>query len=82
MICRYLLECVWPVPVCPGASLTHQAAACSSPLPEDGTVLAVKLLQHAVVSQVLLPAAPREGLHKLLLRDGGARNRESVCSGV
>lgn len=58
---------VEPVPVSPGASLTHQASTCCFPLPEDGAVLAELLFQHAVVPKVLLPASPREGLHKLFL---------------
>lgn len=45
------------VPVSPGPSLTHQTSACCLPLPEGGAVLAVLLLQHAVVAKVLLAAS-------------------------
>ena len=44
------------VPFSPGASLTHQAPPCCLPLPEGSAVLAVLLLQHAVVAEVLLTA--------------------------
>lgn len=59
---------VTSVPVSPGTSLTHQTPSCCLPLPEGGAVLAVLLLQHVVVAQVLLAATAREGLHKLLLK--------------
>lgn len=43
-------EKLMSVPVSPGPSLTHQTPACCLPLPEGSTVLAVLLLQHAVVA--------------------------------
>lgn len=46
------------VPVRPGPPLTNQTPACCLPLPEGGTVLAVLLLQHTVVAEVLLAASP------------------------
>lgn len=45
------------LPFSPGSSLTHQTSPCCLPLPEGGAVLAVLLLQHAVVAQVLLAAS-------------------------
>lgn len=56
------------IPVSPRPPFAHQTPACCLPLPEGGTVLAVLLLEHAVVAEVLLAAAARERLHKLLLR--------------
>lgn len=56
------------VPFSPGPSLTHQAPARCLPLPEGGTVLTVLLLQHAVVTQILLAASAGKRLDKLLLR--------------
>lgn len=44
------------VPVSPGASLTHQTPPRCLPLPQGGVILAVLLLQHAVVAEVLLAA--------------------------
>lgn len=67
------------VPVGPGTSLTHQTPPCCLPLPEGGAVLAVLLLQHVVVAQVLLAAAAWEGLHKLFLKD--EKERADVSDG-
>lgn len=43
-------------PVSPGPSLTHQTPPRCLPLPQGGVILAVLLLQHAVVAEVLLAA--------------------------
>lgn len=54
-------------PVSPRSSVAQEGSPCCLPLPDDGAVLRVHLLQHAVVPQVLLTSSPAKRLHKLIL---------------
>lgn len=67
--CTQSVERTRNIPVGPRSPLANQAPARRLPLPEVGAVLAVLLLEHAIVAQVLLAAAARERLHELLLRE-------------
>ena len=75
---RAKIQITLKIPVGPGPSLTDVAPPRRLPLAEGGGRLAVLLLQHAVVAQVLLATAPRERLHKLLLRGRGERGHTVI----